>query len=687
MAFLGGQFKSATHGQFKSAQGGQFDRILHMRPEDFELIQAYNMDDCVATQKLHHWLENIYQEQFNNGVPLTRPQIATGEASEAVEEKDAEARALYEGLVDALPADPEDWENEDKAKWLLAHQIEFYRREMKSAWWEFFRLNDLDDGGLLNERKGISGLELIGSHPDSKGVPIHSYRYPPQEISLDTGKELYEPKGDKIGSIYDFSLEDRIVHIKKTRATADIHSNSLFIKDMVSPGVLVPSLFCFAQEVIDSGIDAEGAYRAGRDLLLKRTLRGIEGANAERKETENIEEYSLRLVENLNNGVLPVQGPPGTGKTYLGGSLIAELASQGKKVGVTAVSHKVIRNLLDMVEKQASEKRISVDVKHYNSKFNKKDNPDDTITFSDKKLAVPYIGQGTILGGTAWLWAEDSFEGELDYLFVDEAGQMSLTNVLTISRAAKNIVLLGDPQQLEQPTKGAHPENADISALEHILDGHKTMPMDKGVFLDTTWRLNPKISEFTSILYYEGRLRAKEGLESQIIGGDTPFSGGGLFLVPVNHEGNQSQSLEEARKIRDIIGHLLNAGLTWTDREGKISPLEDKDILVIAPYNAQVSILKEARPQISVGTVDKFQGQEAPVVIYSLTSSSPQDAPRGMSFLYSPNRLNVATSRAKCICILVASLSLFEAECNTIEQMRWANGLCLYREMATVIVY
>lgn len=655
-----------------------FNDFSSMRPEDFELIQDYNMDDCVATQKLHLWLESIYQEQTNNGVSLVRPETTTGEASEAVEERDAEARALYDGLVSTLPADPEDWGNEDKAKWLLAHQIEFYRREMKSAWWEFFRLNDLDDGDLLNERKGISGLELIGSHPDAKRVPIHSYRYPPQEISLDTGKDLYEPKGGKVGSIYDFSLEERIVHIKKTGATADIHANSLFIRDLVPPGVLVPSLFRFAKEVIDSGIDGEGAYRAGRDLLLKRTLRGIEGANVERKETENIEEYSLRLVENLKNGVLPVQGPPGTGKTYLGGGLIAELARQGKKVGVTAVSHKVIRTLLDKALERSRENGSPIVIRH-------KGNSADEVTFTKNEDALAFLQQGAVVGGTSWLWANDNLEDALDYLFVDEAGQMSLTNVLTISRAAKNIILLGDPQQLEQPTKGAHPENADVSALEHILDGHKTMPIDKGVFLDTTWRLNPKIALFTSILYYEGRLKAKEGLENQVIDGESPFIGGGLFLVPMNHEGNQSQSLEEVDKMRDIITHLLSAGLTWTDREGRTYPLEEKDILIIAPYNAQVSVLKEALHQISVGTVDKFQGQEAPVVIYSMTSSSPQDAPRGMSFLYSPNRLNVATSRAKCISILVASLNLFEAECNTIEQMRWANGLCLYREMSMEI--
>lgn len=661
-----------------------FDDFSTISQSDYELIETYNKDDCLATQYLHIWLENIYQQQIENGILLNRPEIKSGEASEAVEERDEEARVLYDGLVSTLPADPENWDDKAEAKWLLAHQIEFYRRELKSSWWEFFRLSDLESEELLNERKGIFGLQYLSTHPDSKGVPIHTYRYPSQEITLEIGKELNEPKGDKIGQIYDFSLENRTIDIKKTRATAQIHPSSLFIKDIVSPGVLVPSLFKFAQAVIDNEFNGETAYRAGRDLLLKQTLRLSNEIKDEINESETIEQRALRLALDLNNGILPIQGPPGTGKTYLGGGLIVELARRGKKIGVTAVSHKVIRNLLDKAAERGAEMNYPIIIKH-KGKSGIKIEPGDTVTVKNKQEALAALNSGAIIGGTAWLWADDDFEEMLDYLFVDEAGQMSLTNVLTISRSAKNIILLGDPQQLEQPTKGTHPENADISALEHILDGHDTMPNDKGLFLATTWRLNPEISKFTSILYYEERLNSYEGLDNQKIIGETPFKGGGLFIVPVNHTGNQSQSLEEVEVIDKIVNHLVNSGLNWTDRNNNTYALEKNNILVIAPYNAQVSALKERMPEITIGTVDKFQGQEAPVVIYSMTSSSPEDAPRGMSFLYSPNRLNVATSRAKCISILVATQKLFEAECNTIEQMKWANGLCLYREMSKLV--
>jgi superfamily I DNA and/or RNA helicase len=273
----------------------------------------------------------------------------------------------------------------------------------------------------------------------------------------------------------------------------------------------------------------------------------------------------------------------------------------------------------------------------------------------------------------------------LDYLFVDEAGQMSLAMVLAASRAAKNIILLGDPQQLEQPQKGSHPEGADAAALNHILGEHKTMPPDKGLFLGISWRLNPKICEFTSEIYYEKRLTTVDGTEKQVISGSTKFSGSGLFYVPVDHAGNQSRSKEEVETIEGIVKHLLSGSVHWTDENGETKKLSPSDILVVAPYNLQVEALINKLPGIEVGTVDRFQGREAPVVIYSMTSSSPEDAPRGMGFLYNPNRLNVATSRAKCICILVTSPDILEPDCHSIEQMRYANGLCRFREMASLV--
>jgi uncharacterized protein len=274
----------------------------------------------------------------------------------------------------------------------------------------------------------------------------------------------------------------------------------------------------------------------------------------------------------------------------------------------------------------------------------------------------------------------------VDYLFIDEAGQISLAFALAAGRAARNIVLLGDPQQLEQPQRGAHPEGAEVAALVHVLEGRKTLADEAGLFLDETWRLHPRICAFTSELFYEGRLRSRAGLEKQSLAGSTPFAGSGLFFVPVEHEGNQNSSTEEVNAVARIVASLHAPGVTWTDSEGRVKRLQDSDILVVAPYNSQVAALSLRLPDTRVGTVDKFQGQEAPVVIYSMTSSSAGDAPRGMGFLYNPNRLNVATSRARCACILVATRRLLEPDCGSPEQMRWANSMCRYRELATEVV-
>ena len=290
---------------------------------------------------------------------------------------------------------------------------------------------------------------------------------------------------------------------------------------------------------------------------------------------------------------------------------------------------------------------------------------------------------GRVLGGTAWMWARSEFTKSVDVLFVDEAGQMSLANVVAIAPAARSLVLLGDPQQLDQPQRGSHPDGVDISALDHILGGHQTMPEGRGIFLPVTYRLAPRICEFTSEVFYERKLTSRPGLERQRLIHTGRFDDAGLFIVDVAHDGCRNSSAEEADVVRAIVSELVQPGVGWVDDEGRERQLTSADILVVAPYNAHVNLLQErvGLPASRIGTVDKFQGQEAPVVIYSMATSRPEDAPRGMEFLYSLNRLNVATSRAKCTCILVASPRLFEPECRTPRQMRLANALARYREM------
>ena len=293
-------------------------------------------------------------------------------------------------------------------------------------------------------------------------------------------------------------------------------------------------------------------------------------------------------------------------------------------------------------------------------------------------------GKANVVGGTSWLWAPEAACEKVDVMFIDEAGQMSLADVLAVSQAAKMLVLLGDPQQLERPLQGSHPEGAEKSALEHLLDGRKTMPEDLGFLLPQSWRLHPEICKYTSSVFYEDKLASHALTESRVLEGHGWLKRPGLWWVPVEHEGNRNSSVEEVDVVERIVKSLLRPEVNWFYSGGNKRKLKEDDILIVAPYNAQVADLCARLPSMRVGTVDKFQGQEAPVVIYSLTTSSPEDAPRGMEFLYSLNRLNVATSRAMSNVMVVGSPRLLEPECRSPRQMQLANALCRYREMATV---
>jgi uncharacterized protein len=271
----------------------------------------------------------------------------------------------------------------------------------------------------------------------------------------------------------------------------------------------------------------------------------------------------------------------------------------------------------------------------------------------------------------------------VDVLVVDEAGQLSLANTIAVSGATAALVLLGDPAQLDQPLQGAHPPGAEASALGHILDGNSTMPPALGLFLEKTRRLHPDLCRFTSEAFYEGRLGSIAGLENQDLRAPGALSGTGVRFLPAIHEGNSSSSPEEANLVAGLVSELADGTASWTDQSGRELPLRLRDVLVVAPYNAQVGEIARRLPGVAAGTVDKFQGQEAPVSIYSMTTSGPEDAPRGMEFLYSLNRLNVATSRARCLAVVVASPALVRVRARTPRQMRLANALCRFLEMAS----
>jgi hypothetical protein len=582
-----------------------------------------------------------------------------------------------ERLLSGIPADRTEHTAEQYAKYLMAYMLEWHRREDKATWWEYFRLKELSDEELLDERDAISGLEFVECVGGTSKCPIHRYRFPIQDTEVREGDDLETAEG-KLGCVEDINRATLTIDIRKTQKMARKHPLSAFVFGYIDSEQQTESLIRLGVWIADHGIDAEGPYRAARDLLLWK--RRFDRTNADVTGEAN------RLVLQLDRTVLPIQGPPGAGKTSTGAQMICELVKSHKKVGITAMSHKVIRKLLDETVKAG--KNQGLQIQCIQRVPEKSDEESPGIKETEKNpapLEALCCGEAQVAAGTAWLWSRQEDEESVDVLFVDEAGQMSLADVLAVSQAAKSVVLLGDPRQLDQPLQGTHPPGVAVSALQHILDTHETMPADRGLFLDHTWRLAPSICEFTSEVFYEGKLSSREELAQQRLEGPTRFAGSGLFFVPVEHEGNQSSSVEEADVVAEIVRELTTSGISWIDKDGKSRPICMDDILIVAPYNAQVFKLAERLPKARIGTVDKFQGQEAPVVIYSMTTSSPEDAPRGMEFLYSPNRFNVATSRARCVCILVANPKLFEAECKTPRQMKLANALCRYLEMTKEI--
>ena len=283
-----------------------------------------------------------------------------------------------------------------------------------------------------------------------------------------------------------------------------------------------------------------------------------------------------------------------------------------------------------------------------------------------------------LIGGTAWLFADEAIDQYLDYLFIDEAGQVSLGHLVAMGAAARNIVLVGDQMQLAQPIQGTHPGESGLSALDYLLQGEATVAPDRGILLDTSWRMHPNICGFISEAVYDGRLQAHSDCARQTLhlpeAHDPALAPQGIRFVAMDHTGRNQQSKEEVARVVDLCGQLF--GTPFTDRQGQTGKLGWENILIVAPYNMQVIALTEALPAAArVGTVDKFQGQEAEVVIVSLATSSPEDLPRHVDFFYSKNRLNVAISRARTLAVVLANPKLLELDAKSVEHLRLVNTL------------
>lgn len=650
-------------------------------------IETYNRDDCLSAWHLRKWLEDRRLElEAKTGKALQRP-IFEQAKEEELSPQIQLVRALMERLTSGLPTDETEWSSEQRARWLLAQMLEYHRREDKSAWWEYFRQCDLTDDELMEDKNALGGLKYVGQVGQVKRSIVHRYGFPPQDHSIDRAFQVHDPKTKaSAGAVVAIDDLNGTIDIKRGINSQVPHPTALVQQNVLGSEAQHDSLMRLGQWVAENGISDPGSFQAARDLLLRQPPR-VSLANLESMFDRNgkMTETAGQEMRSLcgQPSVLPLQGPPGSGKSYTGARMIAELVRRGHRIGITAVSHKVISNLLQYACSAARADNIQLNaVQKGNETDGCPDGMVEQVSENEEVLDALRSRTVKVVAGTPWLWARGDMADSVEVLFVDEAGQMSLADVLAISQAAKSVVLLGDPQQLNQPQQGVHPPGVDVSALAHLLDGRATIELEKGLFLKETWRLHPDICAFTSELFYDGRLAARPENQNQRLNTNGPLDGTGLRYIPITHNGNQNESPEEVAKVRELVNDLLANGATWVDKTGERDTLRLADILIVAPYNAQVAALGRVLPVgARVGTVDKFQGQQAPVVIYSMTTSTPEDAPRGMEFLYSLNRLNVAVSRAQCVAAIVASPALFQVECKTPRQIQLANALCRFLEL------
>lgn len=636
-------------------------------------IRVYNIDDCNSTQELVDWLR---KQQREHGIAYVgQPELIEPELSDvATARTQLRDQLLRRAEVERLD-DPQRADITEMMAWLL----EFHRRQDKPVWWRLFdRLAKFDDE-LVDDLDCIVRCQRTAREPFKPTPKARKLAY---EYRFDTEQEFKSPRIE--GQMWLLGPDD----VKVTLKEFDAKTGLLAVQaDPKPPKIitLIPHEIVPAKpipEAIETVVRAYAANELGEcailDFLQRRAprIRGFAGGSIiDENSAVPMLQQVVDQVLNMDNTYLCIQGPPGTGKTYTGKHVIAELVKRGKKIGIASNSHKAINNLLLGVAEHCREQGIEA-----HCRYTSDDDPllvaAGAVAIKNSDLAAS-LQPGCVLGSTAWGFAREDMAGQLDYLFVDEAGQVAVANLVGMSPSAKNLVLKGDQMQLGQPVQGTHPGASGQSVLEYLLQDHATVPKELGVFLGTTFRMHPDVNHFISEAIYEGRLKTDDDNARQIIQVPADYEGplskqAGIVFVPVNHVGNAQASEEEAEEIARLAKQLL--GRTYVDKKGISHILGWQHMLFVAPYNHQVNKLQHALGgQARIGSVDKFQGQEAPVVFLSLCASDLNEAPRGASFLLNKNRINVAISRAQCLAIVVANPRLASDFNGSLEDMRLVN--------------
>jgi predicted RecB family nuclease len=647
-------------------------------------ISDYNEYDCVSTLRLFEFLHQVREKAGIEPLePTVESEVDTllrDTGDQLATERRAERAAHLAELVDALS------DRTGEAGALLAASVGYHRRETNPAWWEFFR----QLAAPLSELEVDTTCAVPVSVQAGKWVPPSGRSRNAKRtliITCDPDRPHPFGVGDQVRLRYGATAREARVTAAsaeeltleescKVGQTTGDEPVAVLPGSPVRPAPKDEAVAELAQLVVDRL--PELPAHPGVDLL-RRTPPRLRGGAALPGPGADLVRTVIEAVDALDNSTLAVQGPPGAGKTYLAGKLIAHLVRAGKTVAVTSTSHKAVENVLAAAKAAAPELPCAKRPKKVADPRHPWDQPRDNGALQRWR---DEHDTGHLVGGTAWTFAAAAMRAEpFDVLIIDEAGQFALADALAVSIAAKNLVLLGDPQQLPQVVQGTHPAGAEASALGHLIGDADVIPAELGYFLDQTRRMHPAVCVPVSQLSYSGRLHAHPSTARRGIAAVRP----GLHLVEVDHRGNTTRSVEEAAEVVDLVRSLH--GRLWTDH-GTTRPLADDDILVVAPYNMQARVVTRALeragfPGVRVGTVDRFQGQEAPVVIATMTSSSAVDLPRGLDFLLSRNRLNVALSRAQALAVLVCSPRLVEADIRTVAQMRVVSGMVGLMNSAT----
>lgn len=665
-------------------------------------ISDYNQYDCVSTLRLRDWLLQIAPQP-----PAEAPSTADGPAAACpadaptadratvrdpeAREETPEERRLREYLA-GLP-DNRPWTDDQRAVAMVAAATGYHRRERKQFWWQHFDRAEAPLDNWADQRNVfvVSSAEVVSDWALAKPRERMRTRVLKLRGTMTEGSDfradskwcrLYDPPGpdgmlapDALPGTRAYTFGTRIHELEAAPDNPEHTLITIAEKETAKVGAYVHLPVALTEDKPIGTDSIEAAItdlaravgsslpslprQPGLDILRKLPpqFRTLPGPAEVLHGDDGAADYAGAITESLRDmdgSYLAVQGPPGTGKTFVGAHVIGRLVAGGWKIGVVAQSHAVVENMLCRAIETGG-----VDPHVVAKKLASAHHVPWALTAEgdvDRLLSSP---GGCLVGGTAWtMTGKEVPAGSLDLLVIDEAGQFSLANTLAVSRAAKRLLLLGDPQQLPQVSQGSHPEPVDESALGWLAAGHATLPASLGYFLADTWRMHPELCRAVSSLSYEGKLKSAAAASLRELEKLAP----GVETVFVNHTGNTTASKEEAEEVvRQVQRHL---GLKWSADSGSDArPLEQQDLLVVAAYNAQVNLIRRHLAEagladVRVGTVDKFQGQEAPVVLVSMACSAVAEAPRGAEFLLNRNRINVAVSRGQWRAVVVRSPEL-----------------------------